>query len=299
MWCWRHLDVMDAPRAPRTWLLYKDFPYDLCKEREHTPAYGRASTYAHQQSGLQSFGALEARLLRSAFVRDKQSHRLPLSCREITNGSFASGKTSHQPNARVPRPTFSIGRIQRSPIQRPARVRLEILGDLRRKAIRRDDYVDVILPDVRRKQLPATILTDRGDRAENNRAPGFIQKVGRLCHLISLELQQLMLVGAQPGSNPIVVAIDRAPRIAVKMRTVTGKCNQIGRQKLKWLRDAENLTPGSVRKERTPLLSRLNYDGFFRRDLEGVRRDNIVQTNELRLFAQSARSADSGPRVHG
>ena len=90
-----------------------------------------------------------------------------------------------------------------------------------------DQDVNVIRPDMSRKQVPATIRTTRNDGCEHGLPAVFIQEVRRLIHLVACPGNPFCVGLNHTASGQIVGPIDRAACIAMEMATIASERNQI------------------------------------------------------------------------
>jgi hypothetical protein len=90
--------------------------------------------------------------------------------------------------------------------------------------------MDMIRARMHGKKVPSTELADAFYGLQHNRAALIVKQVWRLRHFVALVSFKPGPLANQPRSNLIVLRIDRAASVAVKVRTVSGKRDQVGHE---------------------------------------------------------------------
>ena len=101
----------------------------------------------------------------------------------------------------MPGPALPLRQINPQTIQVSARVSLKSMHDLLRKSIRFHNRMNVIRPNMSRKQEPASVQTDFAKSSRHSRTAIIVRKIKRLVHQQAFHFHPLRFCLRQSASG--------------------------------------------------------------------------------------------------
>jgi hypothetical protein len=135
-------------------------------------------------------------------------------------------------SATVPSPSFSIRLVRAALVQSPARVGFEVVHHLLGFRVCLHHGMNVRRPYVRRQKCPLPMGTNLAYRMQHRGTAGRVQQVRSLVHPVALAGCARFVGLNQTMSRNVVAPIHGTDFVAVQMRTIARKRNQVRHRRL-------------------------------------------------------------------